>query len=298
MRLKRGFAGVILLVVSLGVSAGSMEFPLIQSIAYSPEEAFMVPEPGQWRGSITIRMSNSFSVNELEGMYNDFGMVSATGAGSYGWSERISLEVCARTFVIYDGVADSFLNQLHDTLGLEDGYRSLYPESEIHYGYRDVFDYRDTVAGISPLVVGAVFRLYQSGQTMVRFRLSGGIPLRAKPGISSDKPFLAMGVEGRRTFGAWFYQGRLTWIHVSGPAWWPGELRSSMWLLESWLGKNRWRLGVRFRRSPFTEGDIAHTGFQVLVEYRLRDNLDIFIEEDRSPYDTTPDISIGVRYRY
>ena len=71
-----------------------------------------------------------------------------------------------------------------------------------------------------------------------------------------------------------------------------------MWALESWLGKNRWRLGLRLRRSPFRQGDIAHTGVQVMVGYQLRDNVAIFIEEDRSPYDTTPDISFGFRYHF
>ncbi len=258
----------------------------------------MLPEAGQWTGSVTIRMSNTFSVNEMEGMVNDFAMISATGSASYGWSERISLTVHARTFVIYDGVADSLINHLHDALGLEDGYRNLYPESEVHYAYRDVFDYRDAIAGVSPLIVGAAFVLRQTDQTTVRFRLSGGIPFSARAGISSDKPFLSLGLEGSRSFGPWLCQGRFSWTLVSRPAWWPGEMRGSIWMLESWLGKNRWRLGVRFRRSPFKGGDIAHTGFQVMLAYRLSDNMDIFVEQDGSPYDTTPDISIGMRYHF
>ena len=290
---------VLLLALALTVSAREVEFPLLQSISYFPYSDNSLLKKGELAGTVEMYYSNIFSFNLERPVFNDFEVFSATLGVRFGLWTGGTLELYCRQAVILGGILDRFIEDFHRTFHLPDDNRPEFPRNAVHYRYRDDFLYTGKQSGTSPLVLAFLKELYQTPVFSLKTRLAVGLPLAKKPGFSSDKAFLSVGLVIK-------YQRRRFSLELSNylnlfkqPSWLADEdIRSSLFFsnLEANLG--RFILGFNFRTSVFKGGDIAHNAYQTYFGYKITRYLEFGFLEDFSPFDTTPDISVYLRVKF
>jgi len=294
---------VLGLIYPRPLTAG-VEFPLLQSMSYFPYGEQTLEKKGEWSLRLDLHYSNIFMYNHMRSTLNDFEALSAVLGLRWGLWKKGTVEVYLRCSSIFPGVLDKFIEDFHDTFGLDDTGRIAYPRFAVHYWYKDYFSYHQGKTVFSPLVLGLYNQWLSAGDSDSSFefslnsRLALGIPLASVPGFSSDKPFLSTGVIMAMRYRklALEFSNYLSFFKT--PSWLAGErIHSSIYFFNFEARAFGFIGGLTFRTSAFTEGDIAHNAYQGYIGFRIAKGLELIILEDFAPFDTTPDIGFQLRVK-
>lgn len=303
LKMKKLIVLMLVLVVAGSLAtARSVEFSLVQSMAYFPYTENSVLEKGDYSVTLEAYYSNTFMFNHEMVTMNDYETLSLTAAVRYGVLEGGVLEVYIRTTSMFGGSLDKLIENFHDAFNLPDDRRPEFPRNIVNYSYEGSFGYIENQSVFAPLVVGFLKQLYRTERFSLNARASIGIPLSDKPGFSSKKLFFTAGAIAsmkapKSKFSAEF-SAHLAFF--SQPQWLivPEEdIRSTMFFGQMEL---RWRFmigGLSLRTSPFKYGDLAHTAYQGFIGFRITRHIDFLLIEDFKPFDTTPDVSFHLRIR-
>lgn len=276
-----------------------VEFPLVQSLSYFP---YSDPEPlekGVLSFGLDWHYSNIYMFNREHTILNDFEVSGITLGFRYGLMRGGTVEVYLRHTSIFGGRLDKFIEDFHRTFKLPHNNREEYPRNAVHYWYKDRFAYTGGKSAVSPLVVSFLKEIFQGRGLRLSGRVSLGIPLSKTPGFSSGKFFLTAGVESVFRF-KWL---KFTWSNYlsffQAPGWLNGEkLRSNIFYSRLELRAFGFLGGFIFRSAPFKEDDVAHHAWQGFIGFRVFKNLEFIVMEDFEPFDTTPDVSFLLRWRF
>lgn len=293
---------LILVVIGSVAAARSVEFSLVQSMAYFPYSENAVLEKGDYSITLEAYYNNIFMFNHEQTTMNDYETLSLTAAVRYGVMEGGVVELYMRTTSMFGGSMDKLIENFHKTFGLPDDRRPEFPRNIVNYYYEGSFGYMESQSVFAPLVVGFLKQLYRTKRFSLNARASVGIPLSDKPGLSSKKLFFTVGaIALAKAPGSKFsaeFSAHLAFF--SQPEWLivPEEdTRSTMFFGQMEL---RWRFmigGLSFRTSPFKSGDLSHTAYQGFIGFRITRHIDFLLIEDFKPFDTTPDVSFHLRFR-
>jgi len=276
-----------------------VEFPLIQSVSYFPYSDHSVLDKGEISSTLDLNHSNIYMFNEERSTINDFESLGTTISFRYGIWQNTTLEIYLRHTAIFGGFLDKFIEDFHSTFNMPDNRRPEYPRFAVHYKYNDSFFYKGNENAFSPLVVGLIRQFYQTGQFSLKGRLSLGLPLSKKPGFSSDKAFLTGGVIMSFRTGKFSLELANHLSFYKRPSW-LGDTDIHSVLFHSGIETRLWRFigGFTFRSSLFKAGDLANNAYQCYFGYKFTKFLEFIILEDFFPFDTTPDISFGLRVKF
>jgi hypothetical protein len=276
-----------------------VEFPLLQAMSYFPYRDNTLLEKGVLTGSVDLHYSNVYTFNFHRTVLNDFEFFSTVAGFRYGLGNGGTLELYLRHSALFGGTLDKFIEDFHRTFNLPDADRGAFPRNSVHYRYGDHFSYTENQNGFSPVILGYLKELYRSHHVSLKGRLALGIPLSNKPGLSSGKPFLTAGliVSFKKKKLALEFSNYISFF--KHPSWLEGEdLRSNMVFSRLEINFFRMVAGFVIRTSTFKMDDPSHTAYQIYFGYRITRRLEILIQEDFAPFDTTPDIGINLRFRF
>lgn len=282
--------------------AQEVEFPMMQSMTYFPYSDNTLLEKGQYTLRVNLHYSNVYMFNHQRTIINDFEVFSTTLGFRYGLSEKhqLNAELYFRWSTLSGGFLDKTIENFHSTFQFPHNHRAEFPRNTVHYRYKDAFCYKDRQAGTSPLVLALLKNLYTHPDEhfSIKTRIALGIPLSNKAGFNSGKPFLSAGLTlyYREKWLSLDFSNYITWLGKPG---WLGEekLRRQVFFSRLELTAFRVIAGFIFRSSAFQEDDIANNAYQVYVGYKISKHLEFIILEDFAPFDTTPDISFGLRVK-
>jgi len=297
---------LVLLLIFVGVgslgTARSVEFSLVQSMAYFPYAENTTLEKGDYSVTLEAYYNNVFMFNQERVTMNDYETLGLTAVVRYGVMEGGVVELYMRTTSMFGGSLDKLIENFHKAFNLPDDRRPEFPRNCVNYWYDGSFDYIQSQSVFAPMVVGFFKQLYRTGRFSLSARASVGIPLSDKPGFSSKKFFFTGGaIAVMKSPGAKFsaeFSAYLTFF--SQPGWLivPEEdIRPTIFFGQMEL---RWRFmigGLSLRSSPFKYGDLAHTAYQGYIGFRITRRVEFLLIEDFKPFDTTPDISFHLRIR-
>jgi hypothetical protein len=298
---KKSFWVFLMLSMVTLLSAGVVEFPLIQSMSYFPYAEHSLLDRSDMSVHLGLYYSNVYMFErngEVTPVINDFEVSSPTLEFRYGLVKGVTLEVFYRISSVFGGELDRLIENFHDSFNLPDNQRPTYPRNAVHYKYRDYFQYYQRKNFVSPLVFSCLAGIVDRPGFSIKSRLALGIPLAEMPGFVSAKPFLTtgliMGFGGEKfsldmsAYLSFFKQ----------PLWLEDvDMSSQIFLTDIRLGLGRFLAGFVYRTSPFKEGDIAHDARQLYVGYRFGNSVELILFEDLAPFDTSPDISVSLRFK-
>jgi len=295
-RNRIGFFALFLLLGSL-LSATDPEFPLLQSLASFP----FVDSPSSsrqgWDFGLRLSYANVFSRTYGDESIGDFEVASLTLTGRKALTSRLDAELSWRLYAIGGGVLDHAIEEFHRQLGFPTAGRELYPRNRVHYRYRDRFDYREGERGAAAPVLSLAYLLIDRPGWTLTGRVGGGLPWSSKAGFSSSRGFVLAGLAGEFHSGNWRLElsGHGAWF--TAPTWLEAsELKPRMFLIDSRVTYRRLAVGLAVRTSPFIQGDLASTGYLATIGLRLGKRLEAGLIEDLTPYDTTPDFGLYLKW--
>lgn len=287
-----------MLVGSWALDAVDVEFPLIQSMSYFPYSNHHTLLENHWRFGVDIYYSNIYMFDYDRTTVNDMEMLSTTLAVNYGLSNRITLELYYRFMFSFGGLMDGLIVNFHDFFGLAEGGRNEYPQDMVNYRYKDAFSYGNSTRGQSPLILGVLGNLYQKGNFYLNGRLALGLPLSAKPGFSSNKLFMTVGLifsYKKKNFSIDFSN------HLSSfknPDWLEAEdIKTRIFHSEIRIDYKRLFGGFLYKSTPFRVGDLANGAYQVYIGYKIWKYFELSMVEEFPPMDTTPDVSFNLKIK-
>ncbi len=279
-----------------------VEFPMMQSMTYFPYSDNTLLGKGQYTLRLNLHYSNVYMFDHLRTTINDFEVFSSTLGFRYGLSEKhqLNLELYFRWTTLFGGFLDKTIENFHSTFHFPHNHRLEFPRNTVHYKYNDAFCYKEHQAGTSPLVLALLKNLYTHPKEplSIKTRIALGIPLSNKAGFNSGDPFLSAGfIINYRV--KWLSLDFSSYITLVGKPGWLGDVKFRKQVLFSRLELTAFRFigGFIFRSSAFQEDDIANNAYQVYVGYKISKYLEFIILEDFAPFDTTPDISFGLRVK-
>lgn len=292
----------ILIIVGSSATARSVEFSLVQSMAYFPYSENSMLEKGNYSITLEAYYNNIFMFNHEQTTMNDYETLGLTAAVRYGVIEGGVLEIYIRTTSMFGGSLDKLIENFHDAFNLPDDRRPEFPRNIVDYRYEDSFGYTEPQGVFAPLVVGFLKQLYRTERFSLSARASIGIPLSDKAGFSSQKLFFTVGaIASVKSPGRKFsieFSGHLAFFRQPGWLLVPeDDIRSSMFFGQMEM---RWRFligGLSLRTSPFKYGDLSHTAYQGFIGFRINRRIEFLLIEDFKPFDTTPDVSFHLRIR-
>jgi hypothetical protein len=294
--LKLSVCFLLLITAAAPTFSQDVEYPLIQSMCYFPYSDNSLLYQGEYTVGLTLRYSNVYMFNHYRTIINDFEMFSNTISIRYGLADFATAEVHWRWYSLFGGFLDGFVESFHKFFRLPHNARAEFPRNTIHYRHGDYFSYEEKDTAASPLVLAFLNNIYTAEHFSFKSRFSIGIPLSNKPGFSSKRPFLSAGLlfhYKKKGFSIDF-SNYIAWMKK--PDWLADEpMRRQVFysLLEFHL--HRFIGGLIFRSSPFIYDDTAHPAYQFYIGYQITPNLDILFFEDFGPFDTSPDLSFGLR---
>lgn len=291
-------AFLLLVVGCWTLHAVDVEFPLIQSMNYFPYPDHDTLLKNRWRLSLNLSYSNIYMFDHERTTVNDMETLSTTLALEYGLTDRITLEFYYRVMFAFGGVMDGLIVNFHDLFGLSEGGRNEYPRNVVNYRYKDAFFYESGTTGQSPLVFGLLGNIYQRRNFNLNGRIALGLPISSKPGFSSNKPFITMGLillYQRKNFSIVFSN------HVSlfkNPNWLAAEdLKRRVFHSEIRVNYKRVFGGFLYKSTPFRMGDLSNGAYQVYIGYKIWKYFELSIVEEFPPMDTTPDVSFNLKIK-
>jgi hypothetical protein len=292
---------IALLLLAVGcwtLNAVDVEFPLIQSMSYFPYSDHDTLSKNRWRVSLDMYYSNIYMFDYERTTVNDMETLSTTLALGYGLTDKITLEFYYRVMFAFGGLMDGLIVDFHDLFGLAEGGRNQYPRNEVNYRYKDAFSYESGTIGQSPLIFGVLGKLYQKNNFNLNGRIALGLPISSKPGFSSSKPFITMGLillYKKENFSIDFSN------HVSlfkNPNWLVSEdLKKPVFLSEIRMNYKRIFAGFLYKSTPFRIADLSNGAYQVYIGYKIWKYFELSIIEEFPPMDTTPDVSFNLKIK-
>lgn len=299
-RLARHILLPVLLIAGLvaTVRGEDPEFPLIQSLAYFPYSENVLPKGKVFSLGFTLQYSNVFMFDAKAPVVNDFEIFSTTIAGRVALTKRVTLEAYFRFASIFPGKLDRTIEDFHRLFGLPDNYRDEYPRDGVQYSLYHSFDYREKESYRSPAVVSLHVNLFRRSGFSLGSRIGVGIPIDNSTGLGGGKPFFSAGVtatyQSRRTqidasfYSAWYRKPDWMQPYLTRPAILFSEVKAYWGNIIT---------GVRVRTSPFKTDDIAHTGYQISLGWRIGSYFELLVVEDLPRFDTTPDIGFSLNVK-
>lgn len=291
-------AFLLLVVGCWTLNAVDVEFPLIQSMSYFPYSDHDMLLKNHWRVSLNMYYSNIYMFDYERTTINDMETLSTSLALGYGLSNRITLEFYYRVMFAFGGLMDGLIVEFHDLFGLAEGGRNQYPRNKVNYLYKDAFSYDSGTIGQSPLILGVLSNLYQKNNFNLNGRIALGLPISSKPGFSSNKPFITMGLillYRRKNFFIDFSN------HVSlfkTPKWLAAEdLKKLVFHSEIRISYNRVFGGFLYKSTPFRIADLSNGAYQVYIGYKIWKYFELSLVEEFPPMDTTPDVSFNLKIK-
>lgn len=284
-------------ILFLPAFAGDVDFPVIQSMASFPfDEEAGILRPGEVAATFSLSHANSFMLDHRSGVVNDMEHMNGVLGVRVGVGRKSTLELYYRWSSIFGGWLDGLIENFHSTFDLPDNHRPLFPRDRVDYRLDPVFDYGGNTGAVGPVTIALLTGLANRGGFSLNARLGLQVSPAGKPGVTSARPALIAGMSAvwkRRNLAAGV-SGHLAFFR--SPQWLEGiSTTPRVFLGEGWARLGWFRAGILWRTSPFRTGDLAHHGWQVLVGFRLRRGVEVIIQEDLGPFDTTPDIHFGIR---
>ena len=130
-------------------------------------------------------------------------------------------------------------------------------------------------------------------------RIALGLPLSSKPGFSSNKPFMTMGlilVYKRKKISINFSN------HLSlfkNPNWLAAEdLKKRVFHSEIRINYKRLFGGFLYKSTPFRMNDLSNGAYQVYIGYKIWKYFELSLVEEFPPMDTTPDVSFNLKIKF
>lgn len=300
MDIKKGIIVVCLLAWVVPVGAADVEFPLVQSLGYFPYMYHDVLEPGKTRLTLDLFHSNIYTFDYLKTNYNDMELTSATIGFEYGLSKRITLEFYLRPALAWGGMMDKLIMDFHDLFKMSQGGREELPRNKVFYTYKDKFANTGSSMYLSPLVLGARVRLFESGKFRFNGRLSVGVPLSSKAGYNSGKFFFNGGLmvlyrnDSKNLTASWATNA----VFYGTPEWLEGEDIRKAILHSEVRVDYKWMFGgVLYRGTPFKENELSNPAWQVYIGVKFLKIFELALLEEMPPMDTTPDVTFQLRIR-
>ncbi len=288
-----------LFFIQSSIQAKDIEFPLIQSFSYFPYFENSLIAEGTIETGIDIYHSNIFTFNKEDNIMNDFELTSFTLGLRYGLTNRITAELFVRYAGLSGGIMDGFIEKFHKILGLPDAFRPDYPRDIVNYFNNDNFEYEKKTGSISPIIASLLVRVFSEENFNINTRIGLGIPVKSKPGLSSDKFFLTAGVicSYKRDNLKVEFSNYISLFKE--PEWLLSEdLKDKMFFSEIRIVYKRFLTGFIFRTSPFIESEASRNAYQIQLGFKISDKIEFLFLEDFAPFDTTPDISCNLRIRF
>ncbi|MCK4765571.1 MAG: DUF3187 family protein [Candidatus Aminicenantes bacterium] len=278
------------------LSGGDVEFPLVQSMSYFPYFDNRPLQKNSFSLSADMNYSNIFMFDSKKTTVNDMELFSNILAIRYGLLDSLTLELYYRASYVHGGSFDNFVMSFHEKYSMPVAGRDEYPLDSVHYSLKDYFSYNEKTVAPSSLLLAAAVDIYRSKNINLKGRAGFGLPLLTKPGFSSDKPFANAGLVFFARKGIFALDLSAYLSFYKAPEWLEDEeIKSNIFTYQLEGTVYRFFMGYRYRSTPFTEGDLAHHGYQLYVGWRIGKLLEIALVEDFGPFDTTPDVGFNLK---
>lgn len=291
---------LILVFIFPAVSYPSdVEFPLIQSFSYFPYIKNEMLDNGNHEFVLDIGYSNIYMFNYDKDIVNDFETGTLTIVYRKSILKNLNVEFHLRAGILYGGIMDKFIEDFHKLIGNGEDNRGDFPRNSVNYQYKDVFSYNKSISFSGPFIAGILTKLYDGKDVDINFRVSLGIPLQEKVGISTGKPFLSTGF-------IFLYRKNKLAVDLSLygsffkiPEWYdPEEVRSRMFVFKLHGAYKKIFGGFLFRSTPFRYSDLSNPAYQMYFGYRITDKISISMYEEIPPMDTIPDVSFRLIFEF
>jgi Protein of unknown function (DUF3187) len=302
MQLKSTIIILLLLLLCSGgvLRATDVEFPLIQSMTYFPYSNHNTLAKKELRLSLDIAVSNVYMYDFERTTINDMETISSTFGAAYGLTDRITLEFYFRMVLAYGGIMDKLIVDFHNLFNLTEGGRFDFPRNQVNYSYKDAFAHSGSPMAISPLVLGALTRLYEKNNFRLNGRLTMGLPITPKRGFTSSKPFFTAGLIGlyetktKKLSASWANH-----FSIFGKPNWLADEDIKKWIFHSELRVDYKRLfaGMMLRTTPFKESDLGNNAYIIYLGVKIWKYFELALVEEFPPMDTTPDVSFNLRIK-
>jgi len=289
----------LLLIFAVAAPAADPGFPLVQSLASFPfdEDAAWLGQ-GRVAATFTLSCGNVFMFSEDGATVSDLETLEAVLALRVGIARSLNLEVYSRWSGVHGGWLDGLIEDFHTAFGLPDNRRSQFVRNQVDYRFRDLHDRRRSAGVTGPFTIALSANLFRGGQWQVGGRLALQIPPAGAPGLVSDQSALITGAwihwrKGAYTLGM---SGHMAFFKT--PTWLEGvAITPRIFLAEAWAGLGWFRAGLIWRSSPYRLGDASDAGWQILLGFRLMRGIELRFQEDLAPFNSTPDVRLGIRVR-
>ena len=247
----------------------------------------------------------------------DYGLATLQLSARYAYSDRSQIRVTVPIHHIYGGFMDNLIDGFHTVTNTYNGSEHN-AEGKFRVQMR-LIDRDGSVLIDKDSSYTVPGNLQIEHKTLLPFQTYGirhaatlglKIPLSKKEdGFSTEKVDAMVGWLMQKT---WENDAIFANVHLvkTGTYRMGSILKSRPLLYFAYLGYERrtaadrsWFLEYKFASSPYRGGDDSIDTYSQVVDlvwrHRLRGNrLDIFISENLSPFENTPDFTIGVRYGY
>ncbi len=289
----------LLLLIPIASFSSDVEFPLVQSFSYFPYVQNEMLSNGEESFILDLGYSNTYMFNYEKDIVNDFDTATAMIGYRRSVLRNLNVEFYLRTGIIYGGIMDKLIENFHRLIGNGEDGRELFPRNTLNFTYKDIFSYNSSQVFSGPFIAGILTRLYDSKLIDINFRVSIGIPLQDKIGISSGKPFLTTGV-------VFLYRKERLSVNMSlygaffkVPEWAEAEnVRSRMFFYNFHGAYKKIFGGFLFRSTPFRDGDLSNPAYQIYFGYRISDHISISMYEEIPPMDTITDVTFRILFEF
>ncbi len=289
----------LIMVFFFAVRLLAVDFPLIQSLAFFPYLEDKAPDYKNFSLSFSLINSNIYSLEHTNNTFVDLETLSLSGDFRYGLSKKISLDFNFKISYFYGGFFDGLTENFHNFFNMPSNYREIRPRNSVHYTYKEVFLYENKSINLSPFLLGLSYKFIQNKDFSLTGRVSFAIPLYTKKGINSTKFFINCGfVLNWHLNDNWDIKAVYYRSYFQRPNWSnTNELKENINYYKVALAYKKLELFFIGRSSPFIQGDFANTAYQMGISYKLSSKLYLIFIEDLILYDTSPDFSLGIKYK-
>jgi len=295
------FIAILFLLVLLFIPSYSsdIEFPLVQSFSYFPYVKNSMLKNGNHDFFIDMGYSNIYMFNHKKDIVNDFEFVNLTIGYRRSISSRINIELYFRAAVLYGGIMDKLIINFHKFIGNGEDGRGEFPVNTVNYKYKNIFSYNSPMVIAGPLITGILTKVYDSDKFDINFRVSLGIPLQKKVGISTGKPFISTGIIFLYRKKEFSTDISLYSSFFKRPDWLTShDVRSRMYYINLHMGWKKIFGGFIFRSTPFIDGDLSNPAYQIYLGYKISNHLSISMHEEIPPMDTISDVTFRIIFEF
>jgi len=281
------------------IFAADIVFPPIQAFAHFPYMDDALAGPRRFRFGFSFAADNTLEYCSDDTARFDFESISAGFSVRYGLTRKTNLEFHVKCSHIWGGLFDRAIETFHFAFGFPNGFRGEVDENRVEYRYHGLYDYRSARSVLLPPVIAILNEIFADDRWTVKTRLALGIPVRAVPGLSSDRPFAAAGCIVAYETG----RLRIAWAHylaaMKKPSWLRGEkAASTIYFTDLKVSYRSVFAALTFRTSPLHDLYVGQDGLQLLAGLKFRSGLEIGFVEGLPPMETTSDIGLYVQYGF